>query len=302
MINWIQAPKLEVLSNLIECYWFIDKTEGTTSYPYPKLNPDPSAHLILSPSDQAYFYGLDLHEGGETEPLVSSQTGVSSGLGSHWLYPHQQTLQLDHRQAFVHLGIKFRPGALYRLNLNESAEFDSKAVLNQAQATQLLQHIKGKLLTKENRFVEALISLARKEPQLCCDQLDELLLPWINQVKEDRHSLLVSRTLPLVATMNISSLGKSLNCSQRTLERSFIRVTGLSLKQYQAMNKLEILLEYLYQKQTQDIDWVEVAFEFGFSDQPHLIRHLKKQLGQTPKRYAKERGFTIDVYGGVSSS
>ncbi|KJZ10943.1 AraC family transcriptional regulator [Marinomonas sp. S3726] len=302
MINWIQAPKSEVLSNLIECYWFIEKTKDAASYPYPKLNPDPSAHLILSPSDQAYFYGLDLHEDEVTEPPASGQTGVSSGLGSHWLYPHQQTLQLDHRQAFVHLGIKFRPGALYRLNLNENDEFDSQAVLNQAQATQLQQLIKGELLTKENLFVEELISIARKEPQLCCDQLDKLLLPWLNHVKKDRHSLLVGRALPLVATTNISSLGKSLNCSQRTLERSFIRVTGLSLKQYQAMNKLEVLLEHLYQKQAHDIDWVEVAFEFGFSDQPHLIRHLKKQLGQTPKRYAKERGFTIDVYGGVSSS
>lgn len=301
MINWIQAPKSEGLSHLIECYWFIEKTKDAASYPYPKLNPDPSTHLILSPSDQAYFYGLDLHEGVEIEHLISNQTGASSGLGSHWLYPHQHTLQLDHRQAFVHLGIKFRPGALYRLNLNENDEFDSQAVLNQARATQLQQLIKERLLTKENLFVEELISLARKEPQLCCDQLDTLLLPWLNQVKEDRHSLLVGRALPLVAITNISSLGKSLNCSQRTLERSFIRVTGLSLKQYQAMNKLEVLLEHLYQKQAQDIDWVEVAFEFGFSDQPHLIRHLKKQLGQTPKTYTKERGFTIDVYGGVSS-
>ena len=302
MINWIQAPKSERLSNLIECYWFIEKTKDATSYPYPKLNPDPSAHLILSPSDQAYFYGLDLHEADVTEPLAFRHKGASFGFGSHWLYPHQQTLQLDHRQAFVHLGIKFRPGALYRLNLNENDEFDSQAVLNQAKATQLQVLIKEKLFTKENLFVEELISLARDEAELCCDQLDLLLQPWLNQVKEDRHSELVSSVLPLISTTNISSLGERLNCSQRTLERSFIRVTGLSLKQYQAMNKLEVLLEHLYQKQAQDIDWVEVAYEFGFSDQPHLIRHLKKQLGQTPKRYAKERGFTIDVYGGVSSS
>ena len=67
------------------------------------------------------------------------------------------------------------------------------------------------------------------------------------------------------------------------------------------MNRLEAMLEYLYQRKSGDLDWVEVAFRFGFSDQPHLIRYLKKQLGFTPKIYEKERGLTIDTYGGISS-
>lgn len=66
------------------------------------------------------------------------------------------------------------------------------------------------------------------------------------------------------------------------------------------MNKLEAILEYLYQRETIDIDWAEVAIQFGFSDQPHLIRQLKKQIGVTPQNYAKNRGLTIDVYGGVN--
>ncbi|MGF1755689.1 helix-turn-helix domain-containing protein, partial [Vibrio makurazakiensis] len=49
------------------------------------------------------------------------------------------------------------------------------------------------------------------------------------------------------------------------------------------------------------IDWASVALQFGFSDQPHLVRYLKSQLGLTPNTYAKERGLTIDVYGGVHS-
>ncbi|MCW1891302.1 helix-turn-helix domain-containing protein [Vibrio chagasii] len=65
------------------------------------------------------------------------------------------------------------------------------------------------------------------------------------------------------------------------------------------MNKLEAMLEYLYKKELNDIDWLDVAYQFGFSDQPHLIRYLKKYLfiGLTPNTYAKEGGLTIDVYG-----
>ncbi|MGS0725049.1 helix-turn-helix domain-containing protein [Shewanella sp. 0m-11] len=91
-------------------------------------------------------------------------------------------------------------------------------------------------------------------------------------------------------------------CSQRTLERSFQRVTALPLKQCQSMNRLEKMLEYVYQRDSAELDWVDVALKFGFSEQPHLIRYLKKQLGFTPKTYEKERGLTIDAYGGVRSN
>ena len=67
------------------------------------------------------------------------------------------------------------------------------------------------------------------------------------------------------------------------------------------MNKLEEILEYLYLREQNDIDWVDIAYQFGFSDQPHLIRYLKKQLNLTPKDYAQQRGFTIDIYGGVET-
>ncbi len=67
------------------------------------------------------------------------------------------------------------------------------------------------------------------------------------------------------------------------------------------MNKLEAMLEYLYQRDIADIDWADIAMRFGFSDQPHLIRTLKKQIGLTPQHYAKQRGLTIDVYSGVQT-
>ncbi|WP_348650709.1 hypothetical protein [Thalassomonas sp. RHCl1] len=53
----------------------------------------------------------------------------------------------------------------------------------------------------------------------------------------------------------------------------------MTLKQCQPINKLEALLEHLYQRDIGDIDWVETSYQFGFSAQPHLIRYLKSQLG-----------------------
>ncbi|MFC1233691.1 helix-turn-helix domain-containing protein [Vibrio sp. F74] len=279
MIHWLQAPELSNVAQYIECYWFIEKRPDATSHQYPKLNPDPSAHLILSPSNQEYRYDMN--------------PAIVEGKGSHWLFPHQQTLQLDHSQAFVHLGIKFRIGALYSLKIPTCAH----PMLDAVEAFNLTS-----LFSMDGLVELDLIDYARNDPNLCCAQLDKLLQPWLENSKEDQHSALTNKILPLLGNTLISDLSSALFCSQRTLERSFSRVTGLTLKQCQTMNKLEQMLEYLYQRSTSEIDWVEIAFQFGFSDQPHLIRHLKKQIGLTPKNYAKERGFTIDVYGGVSSS
>lgn len=269
MIVWVKSSESVELSKFIECYWFIEKTENSNAHDYPKLNPDPYSHLILSPAGQEYHYDLN--------------PGVAKSFGSHWLFPHQTTIELDHSQAFSHLGIKFHPGALYALGLFE----DSSAVLNTVQ---------------EAPFnIKDFITSARDNAQQCCQQLDDFLLPWLEKAKDDSHSVLTFKALPLLVGNPIAKLSEKLSCSQRTLERSFNKTTGLTLKQCQSMNNLDALLEYVHRRDADEIDWVDIAYRFGFSDQPHLIRSLKKQIGLTPKVYSKDRGLAIDVYGGISS-
>ena len=63
------------------------------------------------------------------------------------------------------------------------------------------------------------------------------------------------------------------------------------------MQCLDSLVTYLYQQGKQKQDWAEIAVQFGFSDQPHLIRYLKQQIGLSPNNYLNQRNLTIDVYG-----
>ncbi|WP_072054184.1 helix-turn-helix domain-containing protein [Aliivibrio fischeri] len=276
MLHWLKTPQSPIVAQYIDCYWTIEKTAKTNLNDFPKLNPDPATHLVLSPSEQPFLYKVD--------------DIAITGKGSHWLYPHRNTFQLDHSQPFIHLGIKFRTGALYSLTLPnyEHPTLDD------------VHELKSDIPIQQ-QDIPNLIEMAKNNVDMCCQNLDELLIPWLTKSKQDRHSELVNKTLSLLDSVSINELSEKLFCSQRTLERSFIRVTGLTLKQCQSMNKLEIILEYLYQRDADDIDWAEIAVMFGFSDQPHLIRYLKSQLGLTPKTYEKERGLTIDVYGGVDS-
>lgn len=223
MIHWIQPPTITEVAQYIECYWFIEKRFDSQSDNYPKLNPDPSAHLIISPPNQIYCYDMN--------------PGIVNGEGSHWLFPHHQTLQLDHSSPFVHLGIKFHAGALYSL-----APFSGK--------TPLLDKVAD--IRLDTQFISyhfnerQLIELARSKRNQCCKQLDSMFSPWLAMARENKHSQLTRKALQALDSTSISELGRQLYCSQRTLERSFNRVTGLTLKQCQSMNKLEAMLEYLY--------------------------------------------------------
>ncbi|MCK8070522.1 AraC family transcriptional regulator [Vibrio sp. 1CM23M] len=278
MINWLQSPKSLEVAQFIDCYWLIEKTPDAQTHQFPILNPDPSAHLILSPSEQAYHYTIEQQ--------------VDQGVGCHLLLPHHKAIELDHSKPFVHLGIKFHVGALYTLDIPDCPH-PSLDTVNPIDLASLLDN--------PNAEAMSLIKLAQTDVEACCQQLDDLLLPWLSTAKTDRHSELTRKVLGVLGSTPIAELGHKLFCSQRTLERSFNKVTGLTLKQCQSMNKLEAMLEYLYKRNLDDIDWMDVAFQFGFSDQPHLIRYLKKTIGLTPNTYAKQGGLTIDVYGGVRS-
>jgi AraC-like DNA-binding protein len=275
MIRWLKSPKSKDVAKYIDCYWYLDKSAGVER---PKLNPDPSAHLILSSSNQAYQYVM--------------KDDVYKGKGSHWLYPYSNTIELEHAKSYACIGIKFRVGALYSLN---NVPF-TQALVNTV-STINFEIFKDVADISED---ELLVN-AKGDPDKCTEILDKMLLPLIANCYEDKHSKIARKTLPLLTDKPINELGDMLFCSQRTLERSFLKVTGFTLKQCQSMNKLEAILEYLYQRKQCDIDWVDIAFQFGFSDQPHLIRYLKQHINLTPKNYAQQRGFTIDVYGGVES-
>ena len=273
MKNWKFPPKNSDVAKYIECYWFLEKERGDVGNAHPKLNPDPSAHLIMSSCNQRFQYDQD--------------SGVQKGNGSHWIFPHRKTLTIDHSSPFQIIGIKFIVGALYSLN----SPF-SHSKLELVECVDINQ-----LVGLESFRSETLLINAERQPQQVCDTLDEIFAPWLSKSKEDKHSELVSQILPLLGNTSIAQMGAALHRSQRTIERSFMRVTDLTLKQCQSMIRLEEILNYLYQSNHEDIDWAGLAATFEFSDQSHLIRHLKCSIGKTPGEYARQRDLTIDIYG-----
>lgn len=273
MKSWKLSPKIEDVAKYVECYWFLEKELHDQSFSYPKLNPDPSAHLIVSNLNNTYEY----------RHSVKTQN-VN---GSHWIFPHIKTFTMDHSTPFKVIGIKFKVGALYSLKMNSlSSKIDKVEIMD-------VNHLIGSRAFNQSKL---LINAAEQKQQVC-NILDKELLPWLSDCREDKHSHLVSQVMLLLGDTAIAEIGEKLHRSQRTIERSFARVTGLSMKQAQSMIQLEEILNYLYRLNKEDINWADVANKFGFSDQPHLIRQIKSSIGKTPAKYALDRDLTIDVYG-----
>jgi len=273
MKNWKHPPLNPSLSKYIDCYWMIEKDGQDELHTRPRLNPDPTAHLIIAPPNQAFNYQVDDDE--------------ISGYGTHMILPHSRTIVLDHSKPFTIVGLKFHVGALYSLGFEPSLPLTDLITCDPDCLPVGIELIDSFPLLKE----------AIRNIEATCRMLDAYLEPWLLQCHEDKHSELVRSAVAALEHYPISQIGRELHCSQRTVERTFSRVTGLTLKQYKSMRTLEDLLTFLYQHQDRDLIWSDIAAEFGFSDQPHFIRYLKSVIGATPGQYIKQRDLTIDIYG-----
>lgn len=273
MNSWKQQPTNSLVAKYVDCYWFLEKSQLDSGVDYPKLNPDPAGTLILAPANQSYHYDL--------------QNIAIRGMGCHILMPNTGVITMDHSKPFLILGIKFNVGALYSLKFNQAYPLVDYIAANEDFLPPDLDAMS----------MQTLLCNSTEQITLTCKTLDQWLLPWIKKSHEDQHSELARHIVSLVGTTPICDIGQTLNCSQRTAERAFRRVTGMTMKQHESMIRFEALLTYLHQTKDNPVNWADTAAQFDFSDQPHLIRYLKATVGVTPTDYLKQRNLTIDVYG-----
>jgi hypothetical protein len=112
---------------------------------------------------------------------------------------------------------------------------------------------------------------------------DVFEIPRIDSV-ESFVTRLIAReaveTNPLVASV---TAGHPMAATERTLQRHFLKTTGLTLKTFSQIARARQATTML----GQGIAAAEVAFTLGYADQPHLIRSLRTFMGATPGQIAQ---------------
>jgi AraC-like DNA-binding protein len=114
---------------------------------------------------------------------------------------------------------------------------------------------------------------------------------WLNQMPKS------SGTHPLIQTvlqklkvsthdLNVSQLSSQLGISRQYLNRIAKEHIGVDLKTFQRILRMHTLVESLKSKQDANkINWSEMAQDFGFYDQSHLIHDFKDLNGITPNQF-----------------
>lgn len=82
---------------------------------------------------------------------------------------------------------------------------------------------------------------------------------------------------------SIKETAENLEINIRTLERRFLKETGISAKQFAKISQFQATLHQLTTKDY--IKLTDVVYENGFSDQSHFIRVFKAFTGKTPKNF-----------------
>ena len=222
MNNWKRSPINEHLATYIHAYWYLEKSSQDSLLRFPRLIPNPLTHLIITPAAQSHSYQC-----GESLQAVE---------GSHLIMPSSQFIEMDHRQTFTILGVTFKPGIAY-------SGFQLKPELMSNRIYGCPHEIAPFIDVQK---AENIIEQSSGNPEKTTEILDQLFLPMLDVIRDDNHVRLVQKALENFREESITGLEEQLNCSRRTLERSFSRVTGFTLKQYQSLARLDSLIQYLY--------------------------------------------------------
>ncbi|TGL56998.1 AraC family transcriptional regulator [Leptospira ognonensis] len=96
----------------------------------------------------------------------------------------------------------------------------------------------------------------------------------------------IEEILEAKGNCEIGKLSKRHGLSERTLQRRFENYVGLSPKQFAKIIRFQSSLQIL--NRTKDIKLTEIAYEGGYSDQSHFIRHFKTYTKQRPFQFREK--------------
>lgn len=111
---------------------------------------------------------------------------------------------------------------------------------------------------------------------------DVIEIPTLNNVDRFIDKLRANNALEDNDIVASVVAGQPKAMSARTMQRHFLKTTGLTYKSFSQIERAQKAVALLQQGRPA----ADVAFALGYADQPHMIRSLKAIMGQTPRQIA----------------
>jgi AraC-like DNA-binding protein len=99
--------------------------------------------------------------------------------------------------------------------------------------------------------------------------------------------------------MGMEELVRRLGYSERQVERKYLEGLGLTPKEYQRVLRCRLITLRILNGDFQD--WTQLAAEYRFADQAHMIREFKGFMGITPEKFRRKYSLQGRVLEGPSS-
>ena len=256
MTEYREYPLAPPLSDFVECVWTLSAPRRAAGAPPEPIFPDGCVEVIVQLDERA----RSLRDDGRLELQPSA----------FLIGPLRGPLLLEPAGPMRTFGIRFRPGraapflpfGVDRLAAVETAIEDAFGPAGSSLAEEI-----GNASTDAERVEIAGRFLLRR-------------LGLHRAGRPSRPVAAAVRRMLAPGRVSISALARDSGWSVRQLERRFLSETGLTPRLLARIVRFQRVFRAL--GGDPEADWVSVALECGYADQPHLIREFREFTGQTP--------------------
>lgn len=251
----------ENLKKFVRSYWFLKKKGRKKAKIFPMVCP----HILIHVEDSCIF------------KLKNTQT-IGEGKQIH--HPMDELCEIDYGETTFIIGIELTPQGYYYLSSRSSDKVLDK-----------IEEVKKAHRGLDEFLLENIDEIKEEKLDSLKGYLTEVFQKFYNS---DEIDLIDGILTKIDRGEKIVSIVEGIELNIRTIERKFKKVTGLTLKKYQLIVRLNRLLDNIYREK--EIDWSNLALEHGFFDQAHMIKTLKKYLGISPTSYLKVRDLIGEIF------
>jgi AraC-like DNA-binding protein len=255
-MRYQKFPPSEELKPFVECYFI---WEGETKEPLDVQSPPNSfAAMVFNYGDQYEAYQNSTAKTAVPKAFVCG------------LFTSNYHLVLKGKIGMA--GIVFRPSALHNFfGIRMSQLVNSRMPLElllQARAQSLWINVNAALNDKERiKILEEFAHSHLPEAKTKLSIIDESL------ELIDHHK----------GSISVEAVANQLKISRRYLEKKFLEKVGVSPKFYARIKRFGLLSNKV--AHSENVDWQDIVFESGLTDQSHLVKEFMEFNQMNPTDY-----------------
>ena len=268
MIFRTYKPKHPLLRQMIQTFWYIEHRENSVTDMEPKMFPDGCYHMVFNlavPHD-----------------YVDKDGRIYRPASSHMNAKQTELLKIRREGEVRIMGAIFEPYGLYAFLRTPACEIAGS-----------VWDIEDLLGSTVREIEERLQEVPMIEDKFAI--LEHTFASYIQQEVRLSPTVLFAcqRIIESRGTISIAELTSELQLSERSVERQFKMLVGITPKQFADIQRMRDVLKMLNERPEQ---FIHIAHAAKFYDQSHFNHTFKKMLGITPQQYVHNRDLLSDIY------